>query len=969
MVQTYRGSKPTPMAASDSERPFTVALAGGGFAMVWYTGSSSVDGSDGAVQARVFSSSGEPLAGEFLVNTTTRYGQSGPTAAPLENGGFVVTWVDSSTVYEPNGSEIRGQIFAADGSKVGGEFLANSFTQGFQSAPDVTALAGGGFLVTYRTENWLIRAQRFAEDGSKVGPDFAVNSNQQFTRGEPAAVGLDNGGFLIVWEDYTPAAALRGQLFDSSGTMIGGEIGFTGRPIINDFLGPRLVRLADGNIVTVWSDGSKTYGQMFDANGVKTGGEAVLRLGKFTDVAAAPDGGFLLYTVFAYTGNLTEFDANGNKLSDREFDTIANEFEVLSNGNLIFAIPTSVAGPKGKDIQVWVPQGDGTAADDTFLGTSGDDVLSGVAGDDYFFLRQGGSDRVSGGDGSDTFQFYEGFNTLDIVDGGSGIDTVILSGVHDIVSLRNIEVLELHSGRYKVDDSLFSSVSSVKIRIAQDAVVFDGSAVTAGAFVITGGPGVDTLIGGGGNDVFYGSGDTLRGGGGDDTYYSDPYDRKIEESAGGGLDTIRVSSVGFNVNNVLAANVERLVVESAFGSGLNGNSGDNALVGGAGADRFYLQQGGEDEAFGNAGIDGYYFGGALSAGDVVHGQAGEQVAIQGNYAGFTLGSGNLQGVDTLVILAGNDARFGVSPTNFFSYNLTTVDANVAAGLQLTVNSNGLRASESLVFDGSAETNGSFRFFAGLGSDRLTGGSASDGFFFQQGALTQADRIDGGGGVDDQVAMHGAPDDYFYFTPTTITNVETLVLLSQSDTRFGGSGVNYVYRLVFSDGNVAAGAQLTVNAGGLTLNEQAVLDGAYETSGRFRFIGGAGSDSFIGGAGDDLFFGGRNADYHLGNGGADTFVYTNADQSTVATPDSIFQLQAVDRIDLSSIDARPDEAGDQAFSFIGAGAFSGKAGELRLFQNGTDWRLEADVNGDGVADLAVNLVQLLGYVPVADNLLL
>lgn len=40
----------------------------------------------------------------------------------------------------------------------------------------------------------------------------------------------------------------------------------------------------------------------------------------------------------------------------------------------------------------------------------------------------------------------------------------------------------------------------------------------------------------------------------------------------------------------------------------------------------------------------------------------------------------------------------------------------------------------------------------------------------------------------------------------------------------------------------------------------------------------------------------------------------------------------DRIDLSQIDANSALAGNNAFRFIGTGAFSGQAGELRLASN-------------------------------------
>ena len=64
----------------------------------------------------------------------------------------------------------------------------------------------------------------------------------------------------------------------------------------------------------------------------------------------------------------------------------------------------------------------------------------------------------------------------------------------------------------------------------------------------------------------------------------------------------------------------------------------------------------------------------------------------------------------------------------------------------------------------------------------------------------------------------------------------------------------------------------------------------------------------------------------------------------------------DRIDLSFIDANGNDGdGNQAFDFIGDAAFANLAGQLRAVQSGTIWIVEADVNGDGTADLVINAV--------------
>ena len=55
-----------------------------------------------------------------------------------------------------NGSDydIRGQVFAADGTPVNGsDFLVSTANTGDQDVPQITALADGGFAVTFQSWN------------------------------------------------------------------------------------------------------------------------------------------------------------------------------------------------------------------------------------------------------------------------------------------------------------------------------------------------------------------------------------------------------------------------------------------------------------------------------------------------------------------------------------------------------------------------------------------------------------------------------------------------------------------------------------------------------------------------------------------------------------------------------------------------------------------------------------------------
>ena len=127
----------------------------------------------------------------------------------------------------------------------------------------------------------------------------------------------------------------------------------------------------------------------------------------------------------------------------------------------------------------------------------------------------------------------------------------------------------------------------------------------------------------------------------------------------------------------------------------------------------------------------------------------------------------------------------------------------------------------------------------------------------------------------------------------------------------------------------------------------------------RIDGGAGADRLWGGAGDDVLIGGPGRDTLHGGGGADRFVFVDGDLAARGARgcDVIadFAHGELDLIDLSAIDADVAAPGDQAFAWIGTGAFSGRAGELRLGSGGSAVLIFGDTDGDGHADFAVRVV--------------
>lgn len=211
--------------------------------------------------------------------------------------------------------------------------------------------------------------------------------------------------------------------------------------------------------------------------------------------------------------------------------------------------------------------------------------------------------------------------------------------------------------------------------------------------------------------------------------------------------------------------------------------------------------------------------------------------------------------------------------------------------------------------------------------------------------------------------------------TTISNVTVTAY---------GSAVSkantYVYTDEFSDsvadGSHSHSANLKDTNGGVdTLNAAAVATGstvdlskgtgmidgvAMKISGIENVDGGDGKDQLTGSKGANILSGGRGADALAGSGGSDEFLYhTVADSLDGKGHDTISDFIKGDIIDLSDIDTKSKD-GDQAFSFIGGKAFSGKAAQLDVDlvdKKGTvhDVTLVyADLDGDKAPDFEIQL---------------
>ncbi|WP_342236125.1 calcium-binding protein [Inquilinus sp. OTU3971] len=322
---------------------------------------------------------------------------------------------------------------------------------------------------------------------------------------------------------------------------------------------------------------------------------------------------------------------------------------------------------------------------------------------------------------------------------------------------------------------------------------------------------------------------------------------------------------------------------------------------------------GDDTFYGLAGAD------QISAGignDIVYGGSEADVIDGGGGDDFLSGG---TGDDTLIGNFGDDTYIvdwhGDTVTEYSASDGTdTIYSAVSYTLPQHV--------ERLILTGSWNTSAT----GGEGADILVGNSGANTLTGNGGA----DLLSGGDGND--VLRGGAgPDAYD-----------------------GGNGIDAI---TYTESGMGVYVNLTTGLG---------LWGALgETFTSIENVNGSsGNDQLDGDSGDNVLNGWAGKDTLTGGGGADRFVFSSLVHTVVGAADSItdFDRAQGDLIDLSQIDADTTVAGNQAFTFIGTGLYTGQAGELRYAHvypgNHT---IAGDVNGDGISDFHISMWFISGLV--------
>jgi Ca2+-binding RTX toxin-like protein len=596
---------------------------------------------------------------------------------------------------------------------------------------------------------------------------------------------------------------------------------------------------------------------------------------------------------------------------------------------------------------------------DVVYGELGNDTLNGGDGNDYL-QDDAGTNTLNGGDGSD-YVVFQG-NAINSANGGAGSDsldiraqgrtsafainlTAMWSGGSGAVNGGTVTGFESVIG---LEGTQWDDVINLGAGVVVDVGINDAG---AGNDVLTGTDGANYILGGAGNDTISGGGgtDDLLGGDGDDAITFSAHASGGTVQGGSGIDTLHIApddetgvaalEIDFTalwsggagaINGAAVSGIEWLQADWITRSGFN-DSEDHIVIGAGyiGSVRLSLG-GGADTASGGSGDD---IINGEQGDDLLRGGAGED-SLTGSYASDVIygqaGDDAISG-DTLDVewMSGSDRLYGGDGND-------TIEGGVFQDWLYGGAGNDVLRGDTIVFqeehgddflNGGAGDDvlqgddGNDVLQGGIGSDTMTGGAGDDLYW-----------VDAAGDVVTESAGAGADVVRAAIDYALAANIEELFI--------GGAGRNGTGNGL---GNVIHGA-----------GASNVLRGV---GGDDVIRGDAGRDTIDGGNGADLIDGGAGKDTLTGGADRDVFQFRDGDFGTTrALADVItdFSHAAAEKIQLNLVDANTVAGGNQAFVWIGSGAFTHVAGQLHYAQAGGNTYVEGDTNGDGLADFVIML---------------
>ncbi|WP_409281077.1 beta strand repeat-containing protein [Pseudomonas defluvii] len=971
-----------------------------------------------------------PLGKPMHVDTNTKdfaIYASEPSITPLANGGFVIAWEREYDAAD--NVDVYLQRFKADGSKDGAAVRVNSTLAGEQYGPELATLNDGSYVVTWvsvqydKNENAIsgdVFMQRYSAKGAKLGGETRVNNPTKEIQGEPAITALKGGGYVISWatSDETPHtgnANLYAQIYDKNGAKVGSQMLITSD---NDDLFPVVNATNDGGFIVTWEELSSTndhgdiHSQRFDANGNSTSliGDANDNTLVWTSAKAVIlSGEEGNDTLQGGAGNDTLIGGAGNDrlIGGAGADTLVGgtgddtyvvdslKDQIIENQNEgTDSIQTSISWTLGANLEnltltgAAVIDGTGNALNNVIIGNSAKNTLTGGAGDDT--LDGGaGVDKLIGGADNDTY-------LVDLLSKGAGSKaTVVLEDTVIEAANQGSDTLKL-----RMDTNLAQNFAGkAGLTLGANLENLDASATGKLNIGLTGNALANRIVGSDGDNLLDGKAgiDTLIGGKGNDTYVLDNAAELalVQENADEGDDTLQIGyankgaalNVDLSQGNLL--NFENVTVTGAGLFNLTGNAQNNTLIGnaannilsgGAGEDVLDGRKG-ADTLKGGTGNDTYY---VYSDKDVVIENASEGIDTVRvvSYAknSYTLAAN----VENAIV----DSKAAISLTgNALSNTLTGNDAantlNGGAGADTLIGGKGNdtyvvdNAGDSVienVNEGADTVNASIDYVLGANIENLTlldGALNGTGNALKNTLIGNAanNTLDGGAGVDKLVGGAGN-DTYIVDLLAKGAGSKATVVLEDTIIESAKQGEDTL-ALRMSDAAVNAfqgKATITLGANlenldaratgklGITLTGNAADNTLWGNTGSNTLNGGAGNDTLhAGNGGNNVLIGGTGADTIYTGSGIDTIKFNALNEMGLGNKQDVvlgFTTDAAnpgkgDKLDFSAL---------KGYKFAGeASDFSGAAKELRYVTDGSSVTLYGTSNADHSADFSIKLV--------------
>jgi len=302
--------------SGEQQNPVVTGLSNGNFVVVWADRAGN-DGSEGGIFAQIYTSQFEAVGEEFIVNSYTDHWQSRPEVSSTSSGDFLVTWA------EGNGY-LSAQFFNQSGAQIGEQF---NMRPGWNHHADIAVSADGGFWVSGNVAQDAIYIKKISSDGIDLIADVKID--RDVFQADPTITILLDQRVLVTWNEETETGSndIYAQLVSDSGVLLG-EAFLINQNISNNQLGQEVTALIDGGFAITWQsenqdgDGYGIIVRQFDneLNGTDEIIVNEITLGNQTDptITADSEGGFLV----GWTDNI---HINGGAVYAQRFDTAANK--------------------------------------------------------------------------------------------------------------------------------------------------------------------------------------------------------------------------------------------------------------------------------------------------------------------------------------------------------------------------------------------------------------------------------------------------------------------------------------------------------------------------------------------------------------------------------------------------------------------------------------------------------------------